>query len=148
MQFDFVCFLVQKKFQNKAKNFAFFSFETSCIEFIFVPLQNKFNKIQFEEILALTYFRTIISKPTELNRDSIRFFTVAAKLCLSILPKVDLYMQSLFFFWRLVKCAPQAGTVDPTFTVVDFGVFSLADFPVYAIAKSKEALTFPSIYLN
>ena len=44
------------------------------------------------------------------------------------------------FFWRLVKCAPQAGTVDPTFTGVVFGVFSLADFPVNAIAKSTEEL--------
>ena len=57
-------------------------------------------------------------------------------------------MQSLSLFRRLVKCAPQAGTVDPTFTVVDVGVFSLADFPVYPIAKSTEALIFPSTYLN
>ena len=46
------------------------------------------------------------------------------------------------------KCAPQTGTVDPTFTVVVFGVFSLADFPSYAIAKSTEALLFRSIHLN
>ena len=75
-------------------------------------------------------------------------FTVAAKLCLSILPKVDLYMQTSSFFRRLPKCAPQTGTVDPTFTVVVFGVFNLADFPSYAIAKSTEALLFRSIYLN
>ena len=79
---------------------------------------------------------------------SFDFFTVAAKLCLSILPKVDLYMQSSSFFRRLPKCAPQTGTVDPTFTVVVFGhgVFSSADFPSYAIAKSTEALLFHSIY--
>ena len=72
---------------------------------------------------------------------------MAAKLCLSILPKVDLYMQSSLFFQRLPKRAPQPGTVDPTFTVVVLGVFSLADFPPYAIATSTDAFIFPSIYI-
>ena len=63
--------------------------------------------------------------------------------------KEDLYMQSSSFFRRLPKCAPQTGTVEPTFTVVVFGG-SLADFPSYAIAnyKSTEGLLFRSIYLN
>ena len=56
-------------------------------------------------------------------------------------------MQSSSFFQRLPKRAPQTGTVDPTFTVVVFGVFSLADFPKYAIATSTDALIFPSIYI-
>ena len=56
-------------------------------------------------------------------------------------------MQSSSFFQRLPKRAPQTGTVDPTFTVVVFGVFSLADFPLYAITTSTDALIFPSIYI-
>ena len=62
------------------------------MEYIFLPFQNTVNKI-VRRNFGIDFFRSIISKPTELNGDFIRFFfTVAAKLCLSILPKVDLYM--------------------------------------------------------
>ena len=54
MQFDFVRFLFKKKFRRR--KFHFFSFETFCLEYIFVSLQNIFNKIQLEEILALIIF--------------------------------------------------------------------------------------------
>ena len=93
----------------------------------------------------MIYFYIFLRNSTVTPYD---FFTVAAKLCLSILPMVDLYMQSSSFFRRLPKCAPQTGTVDPTFIVVVFGVFSFAHFSPYAMAKSTEAFIFPSINPN
>ena len=54
MQFDFVRFLFKKKFRRR--KISLFSFEAFCIEYIFVPLQNIFNKIQLEEILTLIIF--------------------------------------------------------------------------------------------
>ena len=54
MQFDFVRFLFKKIFRRR--KISLFSFKTFCIEYIFVPLQNTFNRIPLEEILALIIF--------------------------------------------------------------------------------------------
>ena len=105
------------------------------MNYIFVPLQNTVNKKQLEETLALIFFVQLslnLRNSTVTSYDFF-YFTVAAKLCLSILPKVDLHMQSSSFFLRLPKHARQTGTV------VVFGVFSLAEWisAIYAIATSR-----------
>ena len=139
MQFDFVLFRFKKTFLRR--KISLFSFETFVWNIFSYVYKTQLTRYSWKKLWHL-FFRIIISKPTELNGDFIRFFSlsVAAKLCLSIIPKVDLYMQSSSFFRRLPKRAPQTGTVDPTFTVVVFGVFSLADFPPHAIALSTDAL--------
>ena len=144
-------FLFKKTFLRR--KISLFSFETFVWNIFSYLYKTQLTRYSWKKLWHW-FFRIIISKPTELNGDFIRFFllSVAAKLCLSILPKVDLYMQSSSFFRRLPKRAPQTGTVDPTFTVVVFGVFSLADFPPYAIATSTDAfislLFIYIIYIN
>ena len=150
MQFDFVRFLFKKTFLRR--KISLFSFETFVWNIFSYLSKTQLTRYSWKKLWHW-FFRTIISKPTELNGDFIRFFfTVAAKLYLSILitkgSNLDLYMQSSSFYRRQQKRAPQTGTVDPTFTVIVFGAFSLADFPPYAMAKSTEALIFPSIYLK
>ena len=146
MQFDFVLFLFKKTFLRR--NISLFSFETFVWNIFSYLYKTQLTRYSWKKLWHW-FFRTIISKPTEFNGDFIRFFFTqcGSKIVSFHLPKVDLYMQSSSFFRRLPKRAQQTGTVDPTFTVVVFGVFSLADFPPYAIATSTDALIFPSIYI-
>ena len=146
MQFDFVRFLFQKTFLRREISLFSFFFVWNIFSYLYKTQLTRYSEKKLWHWFIFVQLSVNLRNSTVTLFDFL--FTVAAKLCLSILPKVDLYMQTSSFFRRLPKCAPQTGTVDPTFTVVVFGVFSLADFPSYAIAKSTEALLFRSIYLN
>ena len=147
MQFDFVLFLFKKTFLRR--NISLFSFETFCMEYIFVPLQNTVNKIQLEENFGIDFFVQLSVNLTEFNGDFIRFFfTQCGSKIVSFHPAKGRPVHAVFIILSASTKTCSANWYRwPYFYCCSFWCFSLADFPPYAIATSTDALIFPSIYI-
>ena len=132
---------------SKAKNFAFF-IRNLCMEYIFLPFQNTVNKT-VRRNFGIDFFRSIISKPTELNGDFIRFFYCGSKI-VSFHPAKGRLVHVVFI---ILSASTEMCSANwyrwPFFYCCSVWCFQLSRLsPPYAIAKSTEALIFPSIYLN
>ena len=148
MQFDFVRFLFKKEFRRR-KISLFFSFETFCIEYIFVLLQNTLilTRYSWKKFWHWLFFHTVwlsvnLRKSTVTPYD---FFCCGSTIVSLHTAKGRPVHAVFIIFSASTEMCSASWYRWSFFTVVVFGVFSFnsrLSGRWYAIAKSTVALIF------